>query len=91
MPQLVTATATSALGAAVGTVITATADCPAGTVLLGGGGAATTDQSGAAATTFALQSSAPLDADSWRATAIVNLALLPIQTVTVRATAICTS
>jgi hypothetical protein len=73
-----------------GTVVTATADCPAGEVLLGGGAAATTNQAPEAAR-FALQSSAPLDADSWRATAIVQLVLVPGQTVSVHATAICTT
>ena len=85
---VVGAPATSASGAAIGTRVTATATCPAGTVLLGGGGNATsTDASGRAV----LVSSYPSGSDTWTAAAIVNDAKLATgKTISVTAYAVCT-
>ena len=62
---------TSAFGAAAGTSVTGTVDCPAGRVLLGGGATATTNQTGNSSR-FALRTSAPVDADAWRGIAVVT-------------------
>jgi hypothetical protein len=81
---------TSTFGAPAGTTVTGTVDCPAGRVLLGGGATATTNQTSNSAR-FALQSSAPVDADTWRGIAVVTTTLAGGQAVTVRPYAICTT
>jgi hypothetical protein len=81
---------TSAFGAAAGTTVTGTVDCPTGKLLLGGGATATTNQTGNASR-FALQTSAPVDADTWRGIAVVTTTLSGGQTVTICPSAICTT
>jgi hypothetical protein len=80
----------SAANAAVGTTVVATVNCPAGKLLLGGGGTVTTSN-GANVQRVMLQSSAPLDADTWRVVGVVLTALTGNQTMTVQPIAICTT
>jgi hypothetical protein len=91
VPQIVNgANANSAANAVANTVVTANVDCPANTRVLGGGGRVTTSN-GSNVGRVSLQSSQPVDIDTWRATGIVNATLTGGQTMTVQAFAICTS
>jgi hypothetical protein len=65
-------------------------DCPAGKKLLGGGGTVTTSN-GTTPQRVIMQSSAPFDADTWRVVGVVITGLAGGQTMTVQATAICTT
>lgn len=87
--QLVTGTpVTSAPAAARQTLITATATCPVGKVLLGGGARITTTAT--QKDRAELVSSYPSAADTWTAIGVVAIAALPAtQTMTVTAYALC--
>jgi hypothetical protein len=86
----VTGSATSAANAARNVLTTATATCPAGTVLLGGGGEVTT--TAAQKERAQLVSSFPSAATTWTAVGVVAIAALGAgQTMTVRAHAVCTA
>jgi hypothetical protein len=77
----------SAAGAAGNTLVTATATCPAGKVLLGGGGrVSTTDPTIAKA---AMPQSYPSSTTTWTAVGLVQLSLSAGDTMTVTAYALC--
>jgi hypothetical protein len=78
----------SAAAAPRNTVVTATATCPAGKVLLGGGALVTTTQ--AQKERAQLVSSYPSAADVWTAVGVVAIGnLTGANTMTVRAYALC--
>lgn len=79
---------TSSTGAGAGTLVTATATCAAGKVLLGGG-ARVTVSSGVAEAFVALRSSYPSATDTWTAVAVVTANLPPLASTTVTAYALC--
>jgi hypothetical protein len=87
--QLVIGTpVTSAANAPRNTVITATASCPAGKVVLGGGGNVTTTAT--QKERALLMGSYPSDAYTWAAVGVVGISALGGgQTMTVRAWALC--
>jgi hypothetical protein len=70
--------------------VIATVNCPTGKLLLGGGGTVTTSN-GQNLGRVGIQASAPLDADTWRVVGVVISNLTGGQTMTVQATAICTT
>jgi hypothetical protein len=82
------AAVTSAANAPRNTLVTATATCPAGKVLLGGGAQVTTTS--ANADRAVLVSSYPSSATVWTAVAVVNQGALGVgRTMTVQAYALC--
>jgi len=81
--------ATSAANAAVNTLTTATASCPAGKVLLGGGAQVTTTAT--QKSRAVLVSSYPSAAATWSATVVATVALGAGITMTVTAYAVCTT
>jgi hypothetical protein len=83
-----TGSTTSAAGAGAGTLLSATATCPAGKVLLGGGALVTNTQ---AAQRVVLTGSRPTSTTVWTATAVVITGLTGVNTATVTAYAICTA
>ena len=78
----------SATGAGAGTLITATATCAAGKVVLGGGALVTTSNAGSDRR-VALRTSYPSAANTWTAVAIVITDLQNGQSATVTAYALC--
>jgi hypothetical protein len=79
---------TSSTGVSAGTLVTATATCAAGKVLLGGGGRVTVS-SGLADAFVSLRSSYPTATDTWTAVAIVTVGLPLGASTTVTAYALC--
>ena len=79
---------TSAAGVGVGTLVTATAGCAAGKVVLGGG-ARVTVSSALAEGSVSLRSSYPSATDTWTAVAVVTVALPALTTTTVTAYVLC--
>jgi hypothetical protein len=79
---------TSSAGAAAGTLVTATATCPASKVLLGGG-ARITVSSALGDALVALRTSYPSAADTWTAVAVVTVSLPLATSTTVTAHALC--
>ena len=92
MPQVITngPVAASIANATAGTAVTANVNCPTNTLLLGGGGRVTTSN-GSNLQRVALQSSLPVDGDTWRATGVVISNLSGGQTMQVQAYVICTT
>jgi hypothetical protein len=84
------ASATTANGAQLDTVISATASCPAGTVLLGGGANVTNSDSDHPARVQLVQSQ-PVGGNSWQATGAVDVGLGMSNSMTVTAFAVCTA
>ena len=83
-----TGTPVTSTGPAAGTLVTATATCPAGKVVLGGG-ARVTVSSALAEALVALRSSYPSATDTWTAVAIVTFSLPIGISTTVTAYALC--
>jgi hypothetical protein len=84
----VTGTPTTSVSPAAGTLVTATATCAAGKVVLGGGGHATV--SNAALNPYlAFRSSYPSAADTWTAVAVVIASFPPGVSTSVTAYALC--
>jgi hypothetical protein len=67
--QLVDGTAVTSTSGSVGTVVTADASCPSGTVLLGGGGKVTNNDTHPDRTV--LTQSYPLDGTTWHAVGVI--------------------
>jgi hypothetical protein len=78
---------TSGAGALAGTLVTATATCAAGKVVLGGGARVTV--SSGLDQLVSLRSSYPSATDTWTGVAVVTLALPLGTTTTVTAYALC--
>jgi hypothetical protein len=83
---------TSAANPGVNTLVTATATCPVGKVLLGGGGFVSNNQGGGAGvpSRTVLVGSRPTSTTVWQATAVVTTALSGGATATVTAYVVCT-
>jgi hypothetical protein len=79
---------TSGAGVLAGTLVTATATCASGKVVLGGG-AQVTVSSGSANALVSLRSSYPSATDTWTGVAVVTLNLPLGTTTTVTAYALC--
>jgi hypothetical protein len=85
---VITGTPVTVTAPAASTLITATATCPAGTVLLGGGGFTSNTQ---ANLRTVLVGSRPTSTTVWQATAVVTTALTGANTATVTAYAVCST
>ena len=79
---------TSSTGAGAGTLVTATATCASGKLVLGGG-ARVTVSSGLAEAFVALRSSYPSATNTWTAIAVVTANLPLLTSATVTAYALC--